>query len=100
MSPAEDPVCAVDFTLVGHVSRYSTQVYLVATYLNLGGWVSSAASGNLIGRAMGSSRDVHDFKCWLRYVAPGLALTQDSHYVDRIHTTTQDLSGFAVMPTE
>ncbi len=96
-SPEADLVRAVDFTLIGKFANYEKQVQSVAEYLNLGGWVAIAASGNLIGRAMGRSKDVCDFKNWLCYVAPGYALTQETKYVENVRTRISDLDGFHVM---
>ncbi len=94
----EETCVGLDFTIVGSdVRRHDKLVKEVAEYARLAGWVSTAASGNLIGRAVGRARDVADFKCWLQYVGPGIALTQDTRYTDRITTTTEDLGVFEVM---
>ena len=90
-------VTCCDFTMVGDVTKYLNLVHCVASDLGLGGWVSTAASGNLIGRAMGSRTNISHFKWWLQYVAPGNALMQDSRYLESVNTRLSDLGDFHVM---
>ena len=94
----EETCIALDFTIVGaDVKEHEGQVKSVADYLRLAGWVATASSGNLIGRAVGRDRDIMDFKNWLMYVVPWIVLTQGATYTDRITTTTEDLGEFEIM---
>ncbi len=97
MQRSSAPCKVIDFTIVGNVRNHEAQVKVVATALNLGGWVSTAASGNLIGRGIGREVDIVHFKWWLHYVAPGHAMTQDAQYYENITTKTEDLTAFDVI---